>query len=189
MRNSTRAAIKVINTVLLRIVRKADDILPKLSIAIAGFGLCLMLLLVGSQLITRNLLHGALPFAEEYVAYLIPVVGIVGAAYTLKKGGHVRVDHFLRFMPENARQWLIIAGYVQGLVFLTFMGVQTFNLAMTSLRKGYVAITAMETPLAYPQLLLPFGLWLFALQLLIEIIIATRTLIQSNNRSDSLSGQ
>ncbi len=162
--------------VLLGLAMRALELVPRLSVVIAGVGVCLMMLLVVSQLITRNLLHGAIPFAEEYSLYLIPVVGVIGAAYTLSKDGHVKVDLILRCLSGKVRQWVVLLGLIFGLGFLAIMGKHTFALALLSIEKGYRYMSPMETLIGYPQLILPIGLWLFALQLVVEIVRKARLL-------------
>ena len=172
--------MSVTKEVLRSLGAKATGLVPRLSVIVAGIGVCLMMALVVAQLITRNLLHGAIPFAEEYSLYLVPVVGVIGAAYTLRKEGHVRVDLFLRHLSGRTRQWVVLLGYVLGLGFLAVISKQTFALALLSIEKGYRYMSPMETLIGYPQLLLAVGLWLFALQLVIEIVRKARLLFLSH---------
>lgn len=47
---------------------------------------------------------------QESVTYLHAVVFLIGAAYTLKHDGHVRVDIFYRDMSPRAQAWVNLAG-------------------------------------------------------------------------------
>jgi TRAP-type mannitol/chloroaromatic compound transport system permease small subunit len=52
---------------------------------------------------------------QESVTYMHGMVFMLGAAYTLKQGGHVRVDIFYRRFSERTRAWVNSLG---ALVFL-----------------------------------------------------------------------
>lgn len=47
---------------------------------------------------------------QESVTYLHAMVFMIGAAYTLKHDGHVRVDIFYRDMSERRRAWVDLLG-------------------------------------------------------------------------------
>lgn len=47
---------------------------------------------------------------QETVLYLHALVFMLGAAYTLKQGGHVRVDIFYRALSPTARAWVDLCG-------------------------------------------------------------------------------
>lgn len=47
---------------------------------------------------------------QESVLYLHATVFMLGAAYTLKQGGHVRVDIFYREMSPAAKAWVDLFG-------------------------------------------------------------------------------
>ena len=47
---------------------------------------------------------------QESILYFHAAVFMLGAAYTLKRGGHVRVDIFYRGMSPRARAWVDLVG-------------------------------------------------------------------------------
>jgi TRAP-type mannitol/chloroaromatic compound transport system permease small subunit len=49
---------------------------------------------------------------QESVTYLHAFVFMLGAAYTLKHDGHVRVDILYRKLPERTRAWIDLCGTV-----------------------------------------------------------------------------
>ena len=163
--------------VLLNLGRKAIELLPTLSLVLAGIGVCMMAGLVVTEIVARSLFRFAVPFASEGVKYLIPYVALMGAAYTLRKEGHVRADIFLRRLPVGLMQWVVLLGYILGLGFLIILSRLTLAMAMLSLEKGYTSMSVVATPLGYPQLVMTIGLWLFALQLVVEIIRKARVLL------------
>lgn len=159
--------------------QKALEVLPRVSLIVGGAGLCLMVGLVVAGIISRNVFNYSLPFSVEYSEYLIPVVAFWGAAYTLRKEGHVNADIVLHRLPDRSRQWFILIGYLLGLVYLIIVVRYTSQLALTSIKMHYVSMYPTETPIGYIQLMIPIGLSLFALQLVIEIIRKARLLYLS----------
>ncbi len=84
-----------------------------------GFGVSwlttLLVLVVCYDVFTRYLLKNSMVAVQELEWHLFAVIFLVGAAYTLKQDGHVRVDLFYsRFSPRN-RAWV---DFVGSLVFL-----------------------------------------------------------------------
>jgi len=49
-------------------------------------------------------------YIQESVVYLHAIIFLVGAAYTLKHDGHVRVDIFYREMKPRAKAWVNLLG-------------------------------------------------------------------------------
>jgi TRAP-type mannitol/chloroaromatic compound transport system permease small subunit len=49
-------------------------------------------------------------YIQESVVYLHAIIFLVGAAYTLKHDGHVRVDIFYREMRPKAKAWVNLLG-------------------------------------------------------------------------------
>lgn len=47
---------------------------------------------------------------QESITYMHGVVFLLGAAYTLKHNGHVRVDIFYRAMTDRGRAWVDLIG-------------------------------------------------------------------------------
>lgn len=64
---------------------------------------------------TRYLLKSSLVAIQELQWHLFAVIFLIGAAYTLKHGKHVRVDVFYNRFPAKTRAWV---DFVGSLVFL-----------------------------------------------------------------------
>lgn len=155
------------------------EVIPGLSVVVGGVGLCLMTGLVVVGVISRAGFSASIPLTIEYVEYLIPVIGLWGAAYTLSKEGHVITDIVVRYLPDRSKQWFSVIGYLLGLAYLIILIFFTLKLALTSIKLHYVSFYPTETPFGYWQLMVPTGLSLFALQLLVEIIKKARLLYSS----------
>jgi TRAP-type mannitol/chloroaromatic compound transport system permease small subunit len=103
--------------------------------------------------------------------YLFAGIVMLGAAHTLNRNEHVRVDVFYSRYGERARLWLDLVG---GVLFLLPMAViigwLSWPLFMNSYEVGEVSANAGGL-LRWPvKMLIPLGFLLLALQGLSEII-------------------
>jgi TRAP-type mannitol/chloroaromatic compound transport system permease small subunit len=110
-----------------------------------------------------------LPYVLEYSEYLIPIIVFWGAAYTLREEGHVRADLFLHRLSESKREWLILAGYVIGFIYLAIVVNHMLDVALRSIKWNSVSYYPTPSPIGPPQMFATVGIALFVLQLAIEI--------------------
>jgi TRAP-type C4-dicarboxylate transport system permease small subunit len=136
----------------------------------AGVALVAMATLVVVGVVSRSVLNISLPFTIEYAEYLVPVVGLGAAAYALRQDSHVRADLVLGSLPARFRWWLMLLGDVGGLAYLVVLIVYTLDTAVVSISRGDTSIYPSATPYGYWQLLIPFSLILFALQLVLTVV-------------------
>jgi len=78
---------------------------------IAWLTLC-MVLITFSVVILRYLFQSGSIALQESVSYLHACVFMLGAAYTLKHDGHVRVDIIYRTLSARGKAWINLAGSV-----------------------------------------------------------------------------
>lgn len=159
--------------------QSALGLLPKLSLILSALGICVMIGMVVAEIIATQIFSQSLPYAIEWVEYLIPIIVFWGAAYTLREGGHVRADIFLHRLPDRPRQWFFLIGYLLGLVYLIIVFRFTLQLSLNSFRIHAVSFFPVPSPLGPPQMLVAIGIALFAFQLLVEIGKQTRLLYLS----------
>ena len=103
--------------------------------------------------------------------YLFAGVVMLGAAYTLKMNGHVRVDVFYSRYSERTRLWLdLIGGMLFLLPMVVIIGWLSWPLFINSYEIGEVSSNAGGL-LRWPvKILIPLGFFLLTLQGISEII-------------------
>ncbi|WP_242521441.1 TRAP transporter small permease subunit [Motiliproteus sp. SC1-56] len=94
---------------LMGIVQRIDRLSELTGRAISWLTL-LMVLITFTVVVLRYLFNVGWIALQESVIYLHSWVFLLGAAYTLKHDGHVRVDIFYRPMPERRKALINIAG-------------------------------------------------------------------------------
>ncbi|AXS40055.1 TRAP transporter small permease [Breoghania sp. L-A4] len=91
---------------------------------IALWGLAAIVFL---QFFTRYVLNDSLAWTEEIARYVLILVTFLGAVTVSRKGTHIFLEFFYRFIPPRAGKWLSVA--MEGLTmafygYMAFVGVQ-----------------------------------------------------------------
>lgn len=136
---------------------------------LAGFLLLATTLLISVEIILR-MLGSSTQIAEEYSGYFLAAIVYIGAAYTLQKGEHIRVEVLRERLGEAAAKWLERFVVLVGLVFASLLVYAFFTQFSASLARGSRSFMPSRTPLAVPHAAILLGaalLWLefFALTL------------------------
>jgi TRAP-type C4-dicarboxylate transport system permease small subunit len=150
--------------------QKVLTVVPKLGLLVGGAGISLMVLLIIAEIVSTKLFNFSLPYVLEYSEYLVPMIVFWGAAYALAEGGHVRADILVHRLPETPRRWVILIGYVCGLVFLVVVFLQLWEVALLSIKMKRYSFYPTPSPLGPPQLIATLGLGVFIFQLIVEIV-------------------
>ncbi|MBC6428224.1 MAG: TRAP transporter small permease subunit [Cellvibrionales bacterium] len=135
--------------------------------------LCLLSMLVTCLLVAfRYLLPGGnIIFMQETVTYLHATVFLLAAGWTLKRGGHVRVDLFYRRFGVRARAWVDALGcllFLLPVCALLFFSSLDFVALSWSIRE--TSADAGGVPLVYLlKTLIPVMSLLLAVQGLAEL--------------------
>ena len=83
--------------------------------------------------VMRYVFDAGFIWLQESVIWMHATVFMVGAAYTLKHEGHVRVDVFYRNMSQRRRAWVDTIGVLFFLLPLCgLLAVKSFDFAITS---------------------------------------------------------
>jgi TRAP-type C4-dicarboxylate transport system permease small subunit len=105
----------------------------------------------------RRFLGVTTAVSDEIAGYALAFGGVWALAYTLRTGGHVRIDVVLPYLPPRLR-WTLnaLAMAVMG-VFSTILGYYGWALAIQSYRMEAKAMSHIQTPVWVPQALVAVG--------------------------------
>ncbi|MBV2119993.1 MAG: TRAP transporter small permease subunit [Candidatus Thiodiazotropha sp. (ex Ctena orbiculata)] len=92
-----------------KIARGFDQINERLGQAISWLSL-LMVLVTVAVVVLRYVFQLGWIWLQESVTFMHAALFLVGAAYTLKHEGHVRVDILYRKFSERGRAWVDLIG-------------------------------------------------------------------------------
>jgi len=153
-------------------IRKGLDQLYRISGAVSAAFLVLICVLVSLQVIFNLItkLFGTsialtIPSYAEIAGFFLAAASFLALAYTLMRGGHIRVTLVLSYLPKGARLVFEVLGLslcAATAIYATwFMG----SLTLESLRYGDLSPGIVAIPLWIPQLSLTIGLGVFAIAL------------------------
>ncbi len=95
--------------ILERVVFLIDSLSDKIG-RLVGWLTTLMVLVVFYDTVMRYAFNKGNVALQELEWHLFSIVFLVGAAYTLKEGGHVRVDLIFVNLSEKTRAWIDFLG-------------------------------------------------------------------------------
>ncbi|WP_447554588.1 TRAP transporter small permease subunit [Vreelandella sp. EE22] len=115
-----------------RLLRWLDGLTEGLGRAVAWL-VIIMMLVQFAVVVLRYLMGINSIVMQESVMYMHAAVFMLGAAWTLKHDGHVRVDIFYRRLSSRARAWVDLLGTLLLLIPVTlFIAIGSFHYVMTS---------------------------------------------------------
>ncbi|VAW17099.1 TRAP dicarboxylate transporter, DctQ subunit, unknown substrate 5 [hydrothermal vent metagenome] len=162
-------------------IRKFLDRLYLVSGAISAGFLVLICALVTVQVLLNltTKLFGVkvamtIPSYAEFAGFFLAAASFLALAYTLTRGGHIRVTLMVQFLPKKAH--LIAEVFALGLGAITAAYTTWYMalLTMESIKFGDLSPGIIAVPLWIPQVSLTVGLAIFAIAL---VDLSVRTII------------
>ena len=148
-----------------RIVDSLSDMAGYLS----GWLVPTMALLVFIEVISRYVFRRALLVGDEFAAYMLVALCFLGAAYTWREKGHVRITALVSRLPTRVASWLRLVTLT--LVFLFVVGLcqASYGFMAMSFKLHMASASWLRFPLQGPHMTLPIGFAILALLLMVEI--------------------
>ena len=116
------------------------------------------------DVIGRKFFHVSTAVSDEYGGYALAVGGMWALAYTLRSGGHVRIDVLLPYLPRRIRALLDYAALACMTFFASLLTVYCWSLAIDSFTTDGRAMSFIRTPLFAPQGLMAVGFSVLSLE-------------------------
>ena len=141
---------------------------------LCGYTVLLLSVLVSIDIVGRKLAGFTFQGMDDLGGYVLAIIAVVGASYTMAMRGQTRVDVFLVRMPQGAQRVLNALAMVTMAGFAAFAAWRGLEVLMESIEFQSVATNPLQTPLWQPQLAWFVGLALFAL---ISLLYALHALV------------
>jgi TRAP-type C4-dicarboxylate transport system permease small subunit len=140
------------------------DALSTAAAAVAAAATLLLTLMVTSGVVARRVFNTPFLFVEELSGYVVLGIVFLGLAYTLRTGGHIRVDIVHDRLVGRARTALQAACLTLALVWAGFVVAGTARLVHEYYTQSVLSFAYTQTPLWIPGSLMVVGALLLALQ-------------------------
>lgn len=136
----------------------------------AGFGIFAMGLILAYEVIMRGIFKSPTIWVMDTAIYLFIWTMLVGSAYTLMLGKHVRIDLLFDRFPKKLQNVLdVITGAMAGW-FCLIVTSQAWSMIRTSIRLNKLTDNMMHIPVWWIQLPLLIGFAMLAFQFVVIIL-------------------
>ena len=142
------------------------DRILNVSAVLGGLLLVLIMLAVSTKVVFRYFLHMGLLGVDEISEILLLCITFLGAAWLLRRGGHITIDLlFIRLKPKT-QTWLNLITSVLGMI-MSLILVWYGTAAIVSFwQRGVMTPTILELPRAATIAIIPVGSFLLGIQFL-----------------------
>lgn len=168
-------------------MKKLISIYNKLEEYFLVYSMILMVVVVFIQVIARYVLNNSLSWSEELVRYLFIWQVWLGASLGMRINEHIRVDMFVKKLPDLAQRVLDLFIILLLLWFYGFL-IQYGFLYLQSVIAKNMTSTALQLPLAYVYASLPLGSVVIALRYVALFVQRLRALFHRPGTSPLTQG-
>ncbi len=158
----------------MRSIGRIIEAIANISSSAAGWVLLGAMSLVMIEVITRYVLRNPLRLADEISGYALVFISLIGLAYTMREGGHIRVTFLVSKMPPRLSNWLRLTTLTIFLVYSLLLTWVSITFVQDSVQRGMKSLSELRLPLVWPQLAMPIG---FTILSLILVVILIRTIM------------
>ena len=79
-------------------ISRVVEPVARMAAIVCGYAVLLLSLAVSVEIVGRKLFSHSFPGTDDIGGYVLAIIAVVGASYTMAKRGHTRVDIFLVMM-------------------------------------------------------------------------------------------
>lgn len=169
-------------------ISRVVEPVARLAAIACGYLVLILSLAVTVEIIGRKLFSFSLQGTDDIGGYVLAIIAVIGASYTMAKRGHTRVDIFLVKLPAGWQRLLNVLAMVTMAAFATFAAWRGSTVLLESIEFQSVASNPLQTPLWQPQLAWLVGLVLFALISLAYAVHALALLITGDPQLNRFYG-
>ena len=139
---------------------------------VSGWLVPIMIVLIFVEVFMRYVINRPPMVADEFSAYMLVAMSFLGAAYTWKYRGHVRITFLVSRLPTKVASWLRVATLLLAFIFMAAVPQASYGFVALSFKLHLSSASWLRVPLQGPQLTIPIGFTLLSLLLIVEIIRA-----------------
>lgn len=169
-------------------ISRVVEPVARVAAIVCGYLVLALSIAVSVEIVGRKLFSHSFPGTDDIGGYVLAIVAIIGASYTMAKRGHTRVDIFLVRMPVAWQRVLNTLAMVCMALFAGFAAWRGSTVLLESIEFQSVATNPLQTPLWQPQSLWLIGLVLFALISLAYALHALVLLVRGDPRLNKYYG-
>lgn len=147
---------------------------------LAKLTLVLMMVIIGAEVVLRNVLHYSWEGTDEVGSYLVVAATFLSLATCQVYGGYHELQIVKMRMSRRARAALNVVLYLVCLIGSLILLWQYSRLVMTSWNNGDASMTSLRMPLWIPQLTMPIGVAALCLALTKSMLVELKAAATSD---------
>ena len=148
---------------------KAFQIMDAIGLWPSAVAVLIMVGLIFVSIVTR-FFGFPIQLVEEYVAYMVAIVVLLGGSWVVKQNAHISINLIPNLLRPKPRIIVEIITLTIALIVIAFLLEIETALVIDSFKTGRTAWTIMRTPLWPVQLIMTIGFSLFAIQIVVQIV-------------------
>ena len=157
---------------------KAIDRLNNAFAYLAAFILAAIVLLILFEIFLWNTFEVSTIIADEYSAYGLAALVFLGAGYTLRNDGHIRITLIVNHVPPGLSSFLKKLAPTISTIFMAYLLYYLYRMIAATFRYQTTSGTLTDTPIWIPQAVMFIGAVAFFLQL---VAVTIRAYIEEGN--------
>lgn len=139
-----------------------------------------IVLIIFIDLLTVNLFNYSLPWSIEIAEYLLVYLTFLGAAWLLRKDGHIKLDLLLNALQKRNRLCLELFNNVIGFIISSILTVSGIIVTYNLYVRGVKTEAVIELPRFILISIIPIGFLFLIYQFLYNIIVRVKRLTTSS---------
>lgn len=147
-----------------------------LGVVLGGLLIAALVVMVATEVLLRSTFNVSLMVADEYSGYIVVALVFLGIPYALFHESLLRVDFVFERLRGKRRAALSLLFDMVCLAVTGVLGYYLTRMVSNTFDRGTFSSTPAMTPLWYPQIVMPIGLFLTAIILLARIVDGVRKL-------------
>ena len=153
-------------------IRKIGDVgfvIAMLIMAFLAFSITL-------EVVSRYLLGSSTVWVTEVSGYLVSSVLFMAIGKVYRDNGHVAMSIVVDKLTENMYMYFMILVDLFVLIFAVFVAWSTYDMAIFSFELGWTSSTTLAVPLYIPQIMMPLGSAILAMEAIRMVVLRTGSL-------------
>lgn len=156
---------------VIAFAKMIDNISFKLN-GLSSICIIIITILILAEIIARKFFNYGFLFVLEITTYLLAISWFFSAAYTLRTGGHIRVDILTSIIKsDRVLRFLEIFATILGIILSLIFFRALLILASDSYFFNKTSFSPLRTPLYIPQTFLVIGMFFMLIQMIMRLIL------------------
>ena len=143
--------------------------LSRYGVWFGGVLIVISAIIVGVDVVIRKAFSITIGGADELSGFALAISSAWALGFALLERAHIRIDSLYTWLPIGVRAALDLLALVVFTMFMAVFAWQAYGVFSNSVRMDTKTMTALETPLMFPQLLWVMGLFVFVIGWVIAI--------------------